>query len=92
MAIKTRKLTQWLVYELVEVRIYAADANGNKRTDYIPVAIFDDKDKLNAYLQLFSASDEHSVREEWVSIEPVESNFSLPFNPAPVRVVNEEEK
>ena len=84
MAIKTRNLKQWLVYELVEVVAHPIDQNGGKREDLVPVAMFDDQDLLNEYLKgdkYAGGSISWSIREEWANIKPEASNFSLPLNP-----------
>lgn len=98
MAKETRNVKQYKIFELTQVVI--GEKRGNEQPpleSYVPIAIFDDQELLNAYL---TARYEHepafksSIREEWREIEPTANGFSLPFNPtfeAPVEPQKEEE-
>lgn len=80
MAIKTRKVTQYQIYTLVNV---TRDKKNNKNNGIERrelVAIFDDIVKLKAFMKSEELK-EAEYMEEWVEISPAASNYSLPFNP-----------
>lgn len=81
MAAKTRSITQYNVLTLIRVVRESKNNTGSDIARRELVAIFDDSAKLKAFVEAESAIEEHDVLDEWVSLKPAASNFSLPFNP-----------
>jgi len=88
MAKNTKKVTY---YEFYTVRRHYQTARGETTMDHMePIAVFDDKDLAEAYISAREANpnkfaevkkETYTIESAWTDIEPVESNYNLPFNP-----------
>lgn len=81
MATKTRSVTQYQIYTLVNVVKSRKNNAHNDVERRELVAIFDDGKKLQAFVKDTDEIKSHDVIEEWVEIKPHANNYSLPFNP-----------
>ena len=81
MSTKTRSVTQYQVYILVNVLRKDKNNAGNEIERRELVAIFDDEVKLKAFVKEEGNIIEHDVLSQWEEIKPAASNYSLPFNP-----------
>lgn len=90
MAKVTRDVKQYEVYTLYALVRVLVGKRGKEeitRTDRVPVAIFDDRDLLNTYVEQnankLAGQTGYEDTAEWREMEPGADQFSLPFNPAP---------
>ncbi len=99
----TRDIKQYQIYTLyavVKVVVGKEELGGIKqdvmRSDRIPVAVFDDMDLLEAYMEAvperFPGQKLYQHATEWREMKPAADQFSLPFNPDPKAEASAEEK
>lgn len=87
---ETRETKQFKVYTLhanVEVDLGERDGKQVTRTDRVPVAVFTDAKALETYQaeekSKLKGQKGYEVVEDWVEVEPIADNYSLPLNPVP---------
>lgn len=87
---ETRDTKQFKIYTLhanVEVDLGEKDGKQVTRTDRVPVAVFTDVKALEKYqaenTSKLKGQKGYEIVEDWVEVEPIADNYSLPFNPVP---------